>query len=536
MDRRTFLSGMAAIPAAAPAVAKMAKSSASENEDTRRQFKLRGGTKISEFFLANNPVDIVQGPIGSAKTQTMCARIMRHIQEQRVSKLTGRRMSRWGFCRNTYPELKNTTIKTWLELVPQEVYGKFNWGQPPHHKLRFMGMGGVEVEAEIIFLALDDMDDIQKLRSFEFTGIAWNEMSFIDKALFDEASGRLRYPSKEHGGSLWHGMIGDSNAPDEDHWLAIMTGQVPMPPNLTEQEMREYQWPQEWGFYCQPPAVLEVRDARGQVVDYAVNPAAENLENLRENYYQETLRAKAKPWIDSRLRNVVALVVDGSPVWPQFSVDSHVAPAPLRPVSGTSVVVGLDFGRQPAAIFMQAVNNRVLIQYELLGFNEGAVTFAPKVKRFLETHYLGFTVEFWGDPAGTKKGEQVERTAYDIFAANGMRVVPAPGDGMGHNRITTRVDAVTHLLTGMYDGRPRFVLSPLCRTLKLAMAGRYHLVREEDGELRPKKDKYSNPADALQYGVLGLGEGSRMIGLAHAGAMKPVQVYKGRRSMRRISA
>jgi hypothetical protein len=82
----------------------------------------------------------------------------------------------------------------------------------------------------------------------------------------------------------------------------------------------------------------------------------------------------------------------------------------------------------------------------------------------------------------------------------------------------------------MYDGRPRFVLSPLCRTLKVAMAGRYHLVKEEDGELKPKKDRYSNPADALQYGVLGLGEGRKMIGppgarRAETGAgMEPAQV------------
>jgi hypothetical protein len=67
------------------------------------------------------------------------------------------------------------------------------------------------------------------------------------------------------------------------------------------------------------------------------------------------------------------------------------------------------------------------------------------------------------------------------------------------------------------------------------MAGRYHLVREEDGELRPNKDKYSHPADALQYGVLGVGEGARMIGLTAATTAKPVKVYH-KRSLRRIRA
>jgi hypothetical protein len=58
------------------------------------------------------------------------------------------------------------------------------------------------------------------------------------------------------------------------------------------------------------------------------------------------------------------------------------------------------------------------------------------------------------------------------------------------------------------------------------MAGRYHLVREEDGELRPKKDKYSNLCDCLQYGCLALGEGRRMIGLTPARELKGVQTWK----------
>jgi hypothetical protein len=68
------------------------------------------------------------------------------------------------------------------------------------------------------------------------------------------------------------------------------------------------------------------------------------------------------------------------------------------------------------------------------------------------------------------------------------------------------------------------------------MAGRYHLVREEDGELRPKKDKYSNLCDALQYLCLGLGEGRRMVGLRPIGTITPARLRGERKSMRRIYA
>lgn len=493
------------------------------------KFVLVAGTKVCDFVMSERETDIIQGPIGSGKTRALCARIMRHAQQQRISKISGLRMSRWAIVRNTYPDLKTTTIRTWLEMFPEHVYGRFNWGQPPAHKIRFG-----DVWLEVDFLALDKPEDVRKLRSTEYTGIAFNELAFIDKELFDEAGSRLRFPGKEHGGSEWHGVIADSNAPDEDHWLAWMTSQIDLPPGMTDEESKQYRWPDHWGFHFQPAAVLEKRNPQGVVIGYEVDPSCENYDNLPNGYYEKMLHGKTKAWIDSRLRNVVALVVDGSPVWPMFRAEVHVSAEVLRPNPKYEVVVGLDFGRQPAAIFMQAINNRVLVQYELLGLNESSVLFAPKVKRFLETHYEGCEFRCIGDPKGDDGTQTDERTSYDIFEANGLPV-RSPGN-LKQNMIRTRVDAVASVLSEMTDGRPRFLMSPLCRTLKVAMAGRYHLTREETGELKPKKDRYSNPADALQYGILGLGEGRRMIGLSPIGDLKPRKVYSGRKTMRRIMA
>jgi hypothetical protein len=506
-----------------------------------RQFHLVGGTEVAKFVLSSNEVDVIEGPLGSGKTRALCARIMRHAQEQRVSKITGTRLSRWALIRNTYPDLKRTTIRTWLEMFPEHIYGRLNWGQPPFHHLKFPHPSGdgTMVDLQVDFFALDKQDDVGKLRSTEYTGIAWNELSFIfEKELFDEGHSRLRYPGKEHGGSAWHGVIADTNAPDEEHWLALMTGQVDLPPNLTEDERFEFAWPEHWGFYMQPPAVLEKLDNNGRVLGYTVNPAAENLANLPDGYYQKMISGKAKAWIDSRLRNVCVLVTDGSPVFPMFRKEVHVSHEVLRAVASATLHVGLDFGRQPAAIFGQSIGNRSYFQYELLGLNESSVTFAPKVKKFIADHYPDHDLKnvlFWGDPKGRDKGQQSERTSYEIFEANGMKVRPPPG--LLQNNITTRVNAVTSLLTTLdRDGRPRGVFSPMCRTLNVGMQGRYHLVREEDGELRPKKDRYSNPADALQYLVIGMGEGDAMVGRARVGiGTQPVRGWHGRKSMRRVA-
>jgi len=121
-----------------------------------------------------------------------------------------------------------------------------------------------------------------------------------------------------------------------------------------------------------------------------------------------------------------------------------------------------------------------------------------------------------------------------VFRANGMPVTPAP---VKANDVSQRVEAVAFALNDNPSGVNRRVFSPLCRTLIVGMAGRYHLVREEDGELRPKKDKYSNLCDCLQYGCISLGEGRRMAGLTPATELRAVQTYRrGRKSMRRAHA
>jgi hypothetical protein len=178
-------------------------------EDGRYQFKLEAGTRLCDFVLSNRSVDVIEGPIGSGKTHGLVARLMRHAQEQRPSTRDSLRKTRWAVVRNSYPDLKRSTIRTWTELVPEHVYGKMNWSQPPSHRLRFN-----DVFSEIDFLALDKPEDVRKLRSTQYTGIAFNELQYIDKAIFDEADSRLRYPSKEEGGATWHGIFADCNAPD----------------------------------------------------------------------------------------------------------------------------------------------------------------------------------------------------------------------------------------------------------------------------------------------------------------------------------
>ena len=43
---------------------------------------------------------------------------------RQIPDIHGVRRSRWVFVRNTYQELRNTTMATWLQWFPEEHFGK----------------------------------------------------------------------------------------------------------------------------------------------------------------------------------------------------------------------------------------------------------------------------------------------------------------------------------------------------------------------------------------------------------------------------
>ncbi|MDQ0132655.1 hypothetical protein J2T08_000556 [Neorhizobium galegae] len=499
------------------------------------------GEVLREFLRCRKHVSVIRGSIGSG-TSTACIMKMWAISCEQARNSDGVRKTRWAVCRNTFPDLKNTTVKTWLDWFPEEVYGRFYWDRPFRHIIRIG-----DVDMEIIFLALDTEDDVRKLRSFEFTGIWFNELEFIEKAILDEAESRTgRYPAVKDGGATWDGVIADMNAPREDHFIPLMMGEVPIPDDWTEEERLAYQKPDNWGYHVQPPAMLEVKNAAGQLIGYRMNPKAENTKWLKPGYYAEKVKGKTKQWIDSRVLNKITVYVDGKPVWEQFSEDSHVSKEPLDPVPGWPVYVGLDFGRQPACVVGQLINNRWIIFSEAAARGVGASIFAPIVKQLLtkrlgtwfavggDREKNGYEVHFFGDPKGDDGTQSDETTAYDIFRSYGMPVRAAP---VKNNHIQTRIEAVEYAMITMVNGNPRFlVCGTNCRTLKVACAGGYHFKRIKGTsrhEETPFKDRYSDIADATQYMLLGAGEGRAVTGGSHSGRKDPVSTRPAKKSRRR---
>lgn len=227
---------------------------------------------------------LITGPFGSGKSVCCAVNVMELVEDQ-APNANGVRRSRWAIIRNTYTDLKNTTVRTWKDWVSDQVYGQFVNVAPFEHKLRYSLSDGTTVDADIIFLALDDQRDISKLKSLELTGAYVNEMAEIKKTILDTLEGRVgRYPRQNEGGPSWYGVIADSNMPDEDHWMY----------DIMESE------DSGWETYRQPGGVVDIADHTEPNVPpkWVANDSAENIANLVPGYYiNQITKSKDNDWI-----------------------------------------------------------------------------------------------------------------------------------------------------------------------------------------------------------------------------------------------
>lgn len=479
------------------------------------------GDVLTAFFHDEAELAIIQGPIGSGTSSCACHKIWKFAMSQWAD-FDGVRRTRWIITRDTYKELRDTTIKTWLEWFPESEWGPLIRGEPAFHHLKrkHPSGDGTTIDCEVIFLAIPDPDVAEQvLASYEITGFFRNEAQFCEKGVIDELLSRCaRYPSMKNGrGARWHGGFLDLNAPSEGHWIPYMRGDIPLPAEWSEDEAQGYKVPMNasgkprWKFYVQPSGLLEAR-IEGRIV-YQPNPLAENQRHLRKSY-MEQIAGKPKDWIDQRVMNKVSIRKDGQPVYPTFMETDHVNARDMPPVERIPIIVGLDFGREPAAAFMQCVNGQWTLLSELIGTNESAQVFAPRVKRHLAQMYPGFSAEFWGDPRGADGTQATETTAFNVFLVNGMTVVPATTD----NDTELRRSTVERVL----DRRNGFKINPCCIVAKTGFAGGYHYpkIKGAPGMFspRPRKNRFSHIVESVENALLGGGEGYAVIS---GGAAKP---------------
>ena len=439
---------------------------------------------------------------------------------------------RYYVIRNTYDELVRTTKTTCATVFSEKDFGPFAGSRPITRTLRIGNM-----LIELIFVSIDEEADLRKLLSVDCSGVYLNEFRELPRKLVDELDTIIgRYPTKKmvpNVGCARPMVIMDTNPPNETHWWSMLSGQVPIPPETPVEVRATLEKPPTWEIFIQPPAMLPVVDPEGKTTGYVLNPKAENLKWLPSGYYENMIHSKTAAFIAVNVLNKPGSDQQGKAVWPQFRRDFHVAKEILRPVPGLPIMVGLDFGRTPAAIMGQRVLNRWLILGELIGHNTGARAFARLLKSELATRFPGHSFALWGDPAGEHMAEADDISPFSMFKAEGLHVVRAPT-----NDPLVRTEAVRELLLQVIDGgKPRFLASPNCLSLIAAMEGGYHFrkIGRSGGDDRysdiPEKNSYSHPADAAQYLVMGAGEGRAVLGRSPDSNTRPTQARRPRGSI-----
>lgn len=426
----------------------------------------------------------VEGPFGSGKSSGIMMEIMmRAARQQPDSKKI--RKSRWAIVRNTYPELKTTTIKTWQDWVPDAI-APVVYSVPYNCKFMQNLADGTRIELEIYFMALDTEEDVKKLLSLELTGAYLNEAREIPYAVFEGLSGRIdRYPrtlKNEEGKTIYGpsepGILADSNPPNVKHWLytTFESGKTP----------------KEYRRYVQPPAVYW----DDKTEEWILNPDAENLSNLSDGYYAKQMLL-GDEHIRINLAGENGMTRKGTPIFKKFSTKKHVADQIVKPARGMTILIGMDFGLTPAAIIGQLSGRGLTLTDELPTTDESLEDFLddyllPK----LRNDYAGYTFVVAGDPAGYGRSPLDKRTAFQVLQSRGLN--PANPVDMS-NAWKPRKEAVDFFL-GRDGG---LVLSPHLSYMRETLAAGYVWKETKNAQGVhldvPVKNEYSHIADALQY-------------------------------------
>jgi hypothetical protein len=393
------------------------------------------------------------------------------------------RYSRGMVLRNTYPELRSTVIKSFQEWFPEQV-APINWASPITAKLDFWLPDKTRVKCEVMFLALDRPEDVGKLKSMEVTWAAGSELSELNKDVFDMMTQRVgRYPPQRWGGPSFYGVFGDTNMPDDDHWIY----------RIFEEEK-----PEGFKLFRQGGGLLD----KGGV--YVPNPEAENIPNLPGGYeyYLRQIAGKNKEWIKVYACAQWGTITTGKPVYSEYNDELHCRP--VKPYPGLPLLLGFDYGLTPACVVAQVTpRGQLRVLADLLGSDMGIRQFArDAVKPFLAMNFPGYKIQATGDPAGNRRADSDEKTCFMELAEAGIPAMPAIT-----NEFLARREAVAAYLTKLIDGQPGLVVAPEARLIRKGFNGGYHYQRVQvTGDERyrdvPNKNDYSHPHDALQYCAL----------------------------------
>ena len=433
------------------------------------KFNYDASPTCADFIASRVARKILAGPVGGGKTSACVVAILMNAMMQEPD-FDGIRRTRHLIVRNTVPMLRMTTIKSWLDWVPDGVFGRWAVSDKIYY-MRFE-----DVQAEVQFLALEDENDIRKLLSLETTTCYFNELREINEQVIEGMIGTKRvgrYPSRKQGpGATYPCIMADTNMPAMDTYhQQIMDGDIP-----------------GWELFKQPAGD---------------SPDAENLQFLPPDYYNT--EGLSEEYIKTMIKCEYGTSREGMPVFRRtFIPEFHVSKEPLNAIVSPDypLLIGLDAGLTPAAIVGQLTP---MSRLNVLG-----ECFTPKnesigMERFLSSKLIPYLRNKFPnnemyvivDPAAVQKSQASEETVIEVIGKAGLKYRTAAS-----NKLDLRIGSAETLFGRQVGGKAGLLIDESCKGLIGALKHGYKFAAKKDGDMeeKPLKDHPSSDlCDAFTY-------------------------------------
>lgn len=454
------------------------------------------------------------GCLGQGKTMAALAELLYRAATAAPSP-DGIRRTRFLVTRSSFSQLKTTTIQTYRSLVGGDAGGRIVIGDSPIQQKLVFG----DVESEWLFMPCESDADVERFLSLEVTAGLISEWTTAPQSAVQMIAARVgRYPSTAQGQARpnWSGIILEGHMPEPDTWQSQMLANASV------------NRPVKDGIagYILPPALVKVGGRWvGNPEPGALNP------HLPDTYYSRLILDQPEDFIRRFCANEMVYTSHGRAVFAGVYSDSvHCLPDAYEPDPNVPITIGLDPDLYGSAVLCQWLPGGRCIVFDEVYSNEAGIAALGQALVQLVAHkYSGCIVSHgWTDPSAGTRGVN-NQTALGILRANTpWRWAPAP---LPKNDLASRLEVCRHVLRTLGDGgKPLLQISPRCKVLRAALAGRYRFRETKTGGSvivsdTPVKDDFATVAEALQYALLGGGIGGVVQGKVRKQQRPPGQVY-----------
>lgn len=383
----------------------------------------------------------------------------------------GVRRSKFAVVRNTYPELRDTTIASYFDWFPPEVFGSYN-ATDKTYRIKYE-----DRDILIIFKALDSPKDVRDLLSLELTGAHIDEAREIHQDVLKGLLGRIgRYPAlKNTGGKnpfiTPPQIILTTNYPSTSHWL--------------------YK-----DFVSNP---IDGYEMYTQTQD-------ENKHNLRPGYYEDLEKdyADRPDLLKTLVQGTWGVTVVGKLVYTEFNRALHVAKSSLIPRTAMEIIRGWDNTGLSPAISLSYISPtgqwRIFKEFtwEEAGIDDATEEMIVWCNMNLHNKC---TFNDIGDPAGTQR-DSVKKTPAYYIREKAKEYGKTIDIKKGIQTFKIRREAVAGRLSKLINGEPALLIDPSCTMITDGFEGGYSFPEIGNSgvfKLEPAKNIYSHIHDSIQY-------------------------------------